>query len=314
MTAKAEDREDLAAEDAERRPPRWTLWAALVAACCLVGWVEYVGLHVRVGFGLPGWLGYVAGAVASWLVVAGLAWWAAELLKTHHRAMASAAWRGGRSGAVWTGARARHHSGRLYAVASGWAGPRWAGRNGAGQDGAGQGGDSDGGGAAGTVAAVRPSPVTVIVRTDPAGAPAAAATQRNGDRTMATGTPAVTSPAQVQRDAPAAWKALAADTGDFEAATDAELLDWMLGEVAGMLAYGEAVADVHEHHVSAAVRLDPAAMAALHDVADAVADAAEAMARARERYREVYEAPTGFVVDGGVLPKDGDFITGEGDE
>ena len=87
----------------------------------------------------------------------------------------------------------------------------------------------------------------------------------------------------------------------------------MADQVKGMLAYGEAVADVHEHHVSAGIRLDPAAMAALHDVADAVAEAAGAMAHARERYKEVYEAPRQFVSDGGVLPKDGDFTTGEGD-
>ena len=86
----------------------------------------------------------------------------------------------------------------------------------------------------------------------------------------------------------------------------------MASQVAGMLGYGEAIADVHEHCVSS-VRLDPAAMAALHDVADAVADAAEAMARAREKFVQVYQAPREFVGDGGVLPKDGDFLTGEGD-
>jgi hypothetical protein len=113
-----------------------------------------------------------------------------------------------------------------------------------------------------------------------------------------------------QRDTTAGWKALAADVTDFEPSDDGELLDWMASQVAGMLGYGEALADVHEHCVTA-VRLDPAAMAALHDVADAVADAAEAMARAREKFREVYAAPREFTADGGVLPKDGDFLTGE---
>jgi hypothetical protein len=112
--------------------------------------------------------------------------------------------------------------------------------------------------------------------------------------------------------APAGWKALAAGAADFEPADDADLLAWMGDQVAGMLGYGEALASVHETCVSG-VRLDPAAMAALHDVADATADAAEAMARAIEKFKQVYEAPRGFVADGGVLPKSGDFITGDGD-
>ena len=126
--------------------------------------------------------------------------------------------------------------------------------------------------------------------------------------------PAQTSPAGPPAPvtaAPGAWAPLLSDTHDFEAADDGELLEWMAGQGTGMLRYGDAIADVHEHHVSAAVRLDPAAMAALRDVADAVADAAEARARAGEKFREVYEAPRGFVSEGGVLPKDGDFLTGE---
>jgi hypothetical protein len=128
-------------------------------------------------------------------------------------------------------------------------------------------------------------------------------TSETGGTTMTTTT---------AHSAPAGWKALAAGTADFEPADDAELLAWMGDQVAGMLGYGEALASVHETCVSG-VRLDPAAMAALHDVADATADAAEAMARAIERFKQVYEAPRGFVADGGVLPKSGDFITGDGD-
>ena len=125
--------------------------------------------------------------------------------------------------------------------------------------------------------------------------------------------PAAPAARRATGDVPGSWDPLVSDTHDFEAGDETELLDWMADQVKGMLAYGEAVADVHEHHVSAEIRLDPAAMAALHDVADAVAEAASAMAHARERYKEVYEAPRQFVSDGGVLPKDGDFTTGEGD-
>jgi hypothetical protein len=117
-------------------------------------------------------------------------------------------------------------------------------------------------------------------------------------------------PTTTTHSTPAGWKALAAGTADFEPSDDGELLAWMASEVAGMLAYGDALVSVHETCVST-VRLDPAAMAAMHDVADAAADAAEAMARAIEKFKQVYEAPRGFVADGGVLPRSGDFITGD---
>jgi len=146
-----------------------------------------------------------------------------------------------------------------------------------------------------------------------AGAPAPAANPNGGN--VAPPTPPSAAPAARRSSGPApgSWAPLVSDTHDFEAGDETDLLDWMADQVKGMVAYSEAVADVHEHHVSDAVRLDPAAMAALHDVADAVAEAASAMAHARERYKEVYEAPRQFVADGGVLPKDGDFTTGEDD-
>jgi hypothetical protein len=120
---------------------------------------------------------------------------------------------------------------------------------------------------------------------------------------------AAVQPAPAQAEIPAGWNALAGETAGFEAEDEDHLLGWMGGETSGMLSYGEAVAVLHEHCVDG-IRLDPRAITALHDVADAVADAAEAMARAIERFREAYEAPRGFVGSGRELPKDGDFLTG----
>ena len=113
--------------------------------------------------------------------------------------------------------------------------------------------------------------------------------------------------------APGAWGALVTDTAEFEAGDETELLEWMAAQVEGMLQYGEAIAEMHEHHLSAAVRLDVAAMAMMRDVAEGATEAASVMAQARERFKEVYEAPRGFVADGGVLPQDGDFLTGDDD-
>ena len=146
-----------------------------------------------------------------------------------------------------------------------------------------------------------------------AGAPAPAANPNGGNVAPPTAPPAAPAVRRSAMPAPGSWDPLVSDTRDFEADDETELLDWMADQVKGMVAYSEAVADVQEHHVSDAIRLDPAAMAALHDVADAVAEAASAMAIAREKYKEVYEAPRQFVAEGGVLPKDGDFTTGEGD-
>jgi hypothetical protein len=151
---------------------------------------------------------------------------------------------------------------------------------------------------------------------NPAGAPAPAVTGQNGEQPMttpATPTGRTRLPAQVKANAPAGWKSLATTASDFEPGTDEELLDWMASEVAGISTYSEALTDVYETCVES-IRLDPVAMAALHDAADAAADFATALAYARQRFAAHYGEVRQFVGAGGVLPKDGDFITGEGDD
>jgi hypothetical protein len=113
-------------------------------------------------------------------------------------------------------------------------------------------------------------------------------------------------------DVAADWKALVSATGDFEPEDDHHLLAWMAGEAAGMGAYAEAIADAYETAVNT-VGLDPVAMAALHEYADAAAEAAEAMAAARQRFAGHYKEVRDFAASGGVLPFDGRWITGEGD-
>ena len=150
----------------------------------------------------------------------------------------------------------------------------------------------------------------------PAGAPAPAAIQRNGDsRPMTTDAVPVRNrlPDQVRANAPAGWRSLAGTASDFEPESDEALLTWMAAEVAGISTYGEALTDLYETCVEG-VRLDPVAMAALHDAADAAGDFATAMAYARQKFAAHYAEVREFVSDGGVLPKDGDFITGEGDD
>ena len=59
--------------------------------------------------------------------------------------------------------------------------------------------------------------------------------------------------------------------------------------------------------------LDPAALAVLHAAAGAAADAAAAMAAARARFAAHYSQVRAFAANGGVLPLDGRWITGDGD-
>ena len=111
---------------------------------------------------------------------------------------------------------------------------------------------------------------------------------------------------------PAAWNAVIARTADFEPENDGDLLDWMGAEVAGVAAYAEALVDLYEG-LTQGTGLDPVAMAALHDVADAQAHASETMSGARRTFADHYDRPREFAAEGGLMPHDGRWVTGEGD-
>jgi hypothetical protein len=108
------------------------------------------------------------------------------------------------------------------------------------------------------------------------------------------------------------WKNVITSTHGFEPESDSHLLGWMAGEAGGMSGYAEEIADVYETAVNT-IGLDPVAMAALHDYADAAATAAEAMAKARQRFADHYSEVREFTAGGGVLPYNGRWMTGEGD-
>jgi hypothetical protein len=98
---------------------------------------------------------------------------------------------------------------------------------------------------------------------------------------------------------------------DFEPEDDGDLLDWMADEVTGMAGYAEALVEQYEACLQRG--LDPVAMTALHDVADACASSAETMAEARKRFADHYDQPREFAAQGGLMPHDGRWVTGEGD-
>lgn len=293
MTAPAEAPPDAELDDDDRAPllPRPVLVTGLVVGLALVVFMYWGGAapHVLAA----GFLGYVAGFALTAVVCIGLATVVAELLRRHAKRAALASARAAGNASRALGGRARL-----------WAGPRWQRR----QD-----------DPAGAVAVAAPAPPAAPALT-PAGAPAPAGSQddRKEPPPMTTEVDQAPPPGrrrlseQQKTAAPAGWQAVANDAAEFEPESDEELLDWMGAEVAGMFVYGEAVVDLYETCIDG-VRLDPVAMAALHDVGDAVADAAAAMAEARQKFATHYAEIREFVAQGGVLPKDGDWITGEGD-
>ena len=111
---------------------------------------------------------------------------------------------------------------------------------------------------------------------------------------------------------PAEWAGVIARAADFEPGDDGELLGWMGDEVSGVAGYAEALIDLYES-CTAGIGLDPVAMTALHDVADAAAHAAETMSGARHRFADHYELPREFAGNGGLMPHDGRWVTGDGD-
>jgi hypothetical protein len=160
-----------------------------------------------------------------------------------------------------------------------------------------------------------PRPAWLDEPHNPAGAPAPAGTSPNGDTTMASrinpDRRAHRAASQSGGKVPSEWGPVVAAAADFEPEDDAALLTWMADQVAGMGAYAEGLIEAYETGVNA-VGLDPKGLATLHDVADAAAHCAEIMNAAKHKFAEHYELPREFSGNGGLMPHDGRWVTGEG--
>ena len=292
------------------------------------------------GIRVPG-LEVVLSVILTWLLLIIVAVTVAELLRRHHRALARHAARHGKRGALLA---ARH--GRRGALAAGRAARR-ASRSAAGylaqkaearwqnrehqplmftrhsgpapEPAAGTAGPAL---TAGTVPV--PPPPSGTARgagsSPPEGKTTMADTIINDDTTRARRPGGRITPAHRARHTaartggaiPAEWAEVIARAADFEPGDDGELLGWMGDEVSGVAGYAEALIDLYES-CTAGIGLDPVAMTALHDVADAAAHAAETMSGARRRFADHYELPREFAGNGGLMPHDGRWVTGDGD-
>jgi hypothetical protein len=297
------------------------LWLGLAAGTAITV------LAVMHGIRIPG-LEVVLSVLATWALLLILATVAAELVRRHHRAAARHAWRFGKRGGTIT----RRNTGRLASWVWSWlaskARERWRNRT--------TNNDAD------------PDPETTpgrpTRRVD--GQPETEADRRFFDLREAgytgpidqdghavnppeTGGSTMPDTTVTDDSAPGpsprptrlrtgggaislAWKQVVADTSDFEPEDDGHLLAWMAAEVNGMSNYAEAMTEVYETCVNS-LGLDPVAMQATHDVADAAADAASAMAAARAKFASHYSEVRDFAASGGLLPFDGRWITGDGE-
>jgi hypothetical protein len=310
-------------------PSRAVIWTGIALGTAVAVLSVINGARLRIG-GMPTWLGLAVGAVIVWALIVLAAVTLAELTRRHHKTARRYAIRQGRRGALATGRTARKHWQAVMARATAWAATRWQARHH-------QDPRSD------PAAVTPPAPTR-----RPDGKPETEADKRffdlresgytgpidqdghavrhpdpTGGSTM-NAQPArgpvsrITPDRRARRTAdrtggtvPAEWGPVVGQAADFEPENDAHLLEWMTGQVTGMAAYAEALIEAYETCVGA-VGLDPKGLAAVHDVADAAAHAAETMSGARTQFTDHYELPREFAGNGGLMPHDGRWVTGEG--
>ena len=330
------------------RAARFTVRAGAAAGTVLAVLDEWCGVRVRIR-GMPPWLGYAAGFAAVWLIAAGLAVWAAVLLRRHHRAMARAAGRAavraGQAGAARGGwlavcihARAarrwrrRGPAGRdafLVPVTGDDAGRRWI-LHGRDQD---QGGDpehdgQDDGAAPGLVTdpcdvcgapggePCRPGCKWAANGPSPAGAPAAPEPNREAAMTTdETADETGPMPRSWQRmeasRCPPRWRVLANDIADYRPDDDADFLDWFSGSIGGTAAVADGFISAYETCIDE-VGIDPVAIEAVHDAAEVFAEAATQLASAKKKFMAYYAEVREHRAQGKTLPHNArEWITGE---
>ncbi|GAA1749313.1 hypothetical protein GCM10009734_66470 [Nonomuraea bangladeshensis] len=122
------------------------------------------------------------------------------------------------------------------------------------------------------------------------------------------GGPATTEAAPAVQ-APADWRTLAVRVADFNPDDDADLINFMTQEIAGMAAYASAYESVFQT-CTGSLGLDPRSVQALGEFGENFVQITAEMARARARFVAIYEEVMRMVADGTVMPHNGRFFTG----
>ncbi|WP_182875639.1 hypothetical protein [Microbispora sp. H10670] len=133
----------------------------------------------------------------------------------------------------------------------------------------------------------------------------------NDVRSMFDGTTqAASSDESLRALAPADWAQISQRIATFEPESDADLLNLMTGEVAGICGYAEAYEELHRHCLEK-VGLDPRAVQGLGDFSGHVGELTQRMAEAHRTFLAAYQEVMDAVRNGVVLPYNGRFFTGQ---
>ncbi len=108
-----------------------------------------------------------------------------------------------------------------------------------------------------------------------------------------------------------AQAAVVSETSAFEPGDDADLIAHFKREIAFQGAHADAFRSLLDTCLHA-IGLDPSSVQGIGEYADVRADSAHDAAGMMHRFLTVYAEVREFVANGGVLPADGRWITGEG--
>ena len=97
---------------------------------------------------------------------------------------------------------------------------------------------------------------------------------------------------------------------NFEPETEGELVQFMTGEAAGLLGYGQALEQLVEH-LLADVGLDPASLQGVHEFAEAASECSALMTAAAAKFKQTYAGVIENAAQGVVMPHHGRFMTGD---
>lgn len=266
----------------------WILTAVFFTAAAADAWRMLRGLDTAVGAAVFGCLGFSCLGLLGVMKLSGDIVLAVLLAAV---AAVLAAKRGGKNAHLVLAGETGAGFGRLAASARGLF----------------RGGDEDDDGSA--QAATLPPAQAPAAPFAPPPVPSRGAVQRPAIRARR-GATAAAGPAAAA--VPGEWGSVVTLTADFRAESNIDFAGWLTGQALGTFAWAEAMVEQHEA-TRDELGVDPAAIAALDDVAAAIIGCAEAQAAAVSRFCAHFELPDAFVDAGGKLAHDGNWHQGSPD-